>query len=568
MSEQRAAAAADAPDARAPRRRLLPSARLLRRDAVAGIPGAIGSVPDGMAASVLAGVNPVHGLYASFAGPVAGGLTASTRLMVITTTSAAALAAGSALSGVAPADRPRALFVLTVLAGLAMAAAGLVRLGRATRFVAHSVMIGFLSGVAVNIVLGQLPALLGASAEGPFALAKALDVALHPGRVDAASAAVGAGAIATMAVLARTRASSIGAVLALLVPTAVLALFGNSSVARVEDVGAIPTGLPEPALPELGALNLAVVTGALAVAAIVLIQGAGVREVAPNPSGTKSSVDRDFIAQGVANVASGLFKGQPVGGSVGQTSLNLAAGARSRWAAVFSGLWMLVILAVLSGAVGKVAMPTLAGVLIVAAVGALQPSEWSTIVRAGPQSLVALVATFLATLLLPISAAVGIGIVLSLMMQLNREAIDLRVVERVPLDDGTFLERAAPARLDGRGVAILDVYGSLLFAGARTLQSQLPDPTGAVRPVVILRLRGRVAVGATLIVVVERYAEKLRAVGGRLMLSGVDPALVRQLERTGVVPQDADSVFLAGPIVGESTRQAYEAALRWRDAGG
>ena len=333
MSEQRAAAAADAPDARAPRRRLLPSARLLRRDAVAGIPGAIGSVPDGMAASVLAGVNPVHGLYASFAGPVAGGLTASTRLMVITTTSAAALAAGSALSGVAPADRPRALFVLTVLAGLAMAAAGLMRLGRATRFVAHSVMIGFLSGVAVNIVLGQLPALLGASAEGPFALAKALDVALHPGRVEAASAAVGAGAIATMAVLARTRASSIGAVLALLVPTAVVALLGNSSVARVEDVGAIPTGLPEPALPQLGALNLAVVTGALAVAAIVLIQGAGVREVAPNPSGTTSSVDRDFIAQGVANVASGLFKGQPVGRSGRRASIwrpaRAAGGRRS-----------------------------------------------------------------------------------------------------------------------------------------------------------------------------------------------------------------------------------------------
>ena len=456
--------------------------------------------------------------------------------------------------------------MLTVLAGLAMAAAGLVRLGRATRFVAHSVMIGFLSGVAVNIVLGQLPALLGASAKGPFALAKALDVALHPGRIDAASTAVGAGAIATMAVLSRTRASSIGAVLALLVPTAVLALFGNSTVARVEDVGPIPTGLPQPALPELGALNIAVVTGALAVAAIVLIQGAGVREVAPNPSGTPSSVDRDFIAQGVANVASGLFKGQPVGGSVGQTSLNLAAGARSRWAAIFSGLWMLVILAVLSGAVGKVAMPTLAGVLIVAAVGALQPDDWSTIVRAGPQSLVALVATFLATLLLPIAAAVGIGIALSLVMQLNREAIDLRVVERVPLDDGTFLERAAPARLDGRDVAILDVYGSLLFAGARTLQSQLPDPTGAVRPVVILRLRGRVAVGATFLVVVERYAERLRAVGGRLMLSGVDPALVRQLERTGVVPRDADSVFLARPIVGESTREAYEAARRWRDA--
>ena len=73
-----------------------PERKPLKPDAVAGLPGAIGSVPDGMAASVLAGVNPIHGLYASFAGPVAGGLSVSTKLMVITTTSAAALAAGSA----------------------------------------------------------------------------------------------------------------------------------------------------------------------------------------------------------------------------------------------------------------------------------------------------------------------------------------------------------------------------------------------------------------------------------------------------------------------------------------
>jgi SulP family sulfate permease len=133
----------------APERSALPS------DALAGLPGAIGSVPDGMAASVLAGVNPIHGLYASLAGPITGGLSAGTKLMVITTTSAAALAAGSAVSGLRPEDRPAALFLLTLIAGVAMIAAGLLRLGRFTRFVSHSVMIGFLSGVAVNIVVGR-----------------------------------------------------------------------------------------------------------------------------------------------------------------------------------------------------------------------------------------------------------------------------------------------------------------------------------------------------------------------------------------------------------------------------
>ena len=162
-------------------RSVVPERRYLKPDAAAGLPGAIGGVPDGMAASVLAGVNPIYGLYAGFAGPIVGSLTARTKLMVIAPTSAAALAAGSALSAMDPADRGEALFLITLLSVGLMVAAGLLRLGRYVRFVSHSVMIGFLTGVAVNIVLGQIPDLTGAPAEGSFALAKAIDVVTHPG---------------------------------------------------------------------------------------------------------------------------------------------------------------------------------------------------------------------------------------------------------------------------------------------------------------------------------------------------------------------------------------------------
>ena len=138
--------------------------RYLGRDLLAGLPGAVDNVPDGMAAAILVGVNPVQGLYASFAGPITGGLTANTRLMVITTTSASALAAGSALSGVPAAQRPAAVPLVALIAGAALVAAGLLKLGRYTRFVSYSVMTGFLTGVAVNIVCGQIPDLTGAPA--------------------------------------------------------------------------------------------------------------------------------------------------------------------------------------------------------------------------------------------------------------------------------------------------------------------------------------------------------------------------------------------------------------------
>jgi SulP family sulfate permease len=107
-----------------------PERRYVRADIMAGLPGAISSVPDGMAAAVLVGVNPVQGLYAGFAGPVAGGLSSSTRLMVITTTSAAALAAGSALQSVPAGQRPAALLLLVLMVGVALMAAGLAGIGR------------------------------------------------------------------------------------------------------------------------------------------------------------------------------------------------------------------------------------------------------------------------------------------------------------------------------------------------------------------------------------------------------------------------------------------------------
>ena len=534
----------------------------LRGEIVAGLPGAISRVPDGMAAAVLAGVNPVQGLYASFAGPIAGGLSSNTRLMVITTTSAAALAAGSALQHVAPADRPAAVPLLVIMVGIVLAAAGIARLGRYTRFVSYSVMIGFLTGIAVNIVCGQVSDLTGAPAHGSFPLAKAVSIISHPGRINLASLLAGLAALAILAVLARTRVAVFSTLIALVIPTVVVVLAGAGSVARVGDAGDIPGGIPIPRLPDFHFLSFSLVTGALAIAAIVLVQGAGVAEAAPNTDGSRPNPNQDIIAQGVGNLASGFFRGMPVGGSVGQTAINVSAGARTRWAAIWSGVWLLVILAIFSGLVAKIAMPTLAAILIFAAIGSLRPGEIASILRTGRISQVAVITTFAATLFLPVAAAVGIGVALSLMLQLNQGAMDLTVVELIPRDDGRFEERPSPPALTSYQVTILDVYGSLLYAGARTLAAHLPDPGEARSPVVVLRLRRRTSLGATFTKVMADYADRLAAADGRLYLSGLEPDVKQQLRRTGHIGGPVRA-FEADPVVGESTRRAYLDAEAW-----
>ncbi len=540
-------------------RRALPERKTALRDLVAGLPGAISSVPDGMAAGLLAGVSPVNGLYASTVGPVAGGVTSSTRLMVVTTTSAGALATGSALSSIPAADRQGALTMLALIAGAVMIVAGILHLGRYTRFVSHSVMTGFLTGVAANIVFGQIPDLAGAPSDGSFAIEKALNVLIHPSWIDPASLIIGIVAGAIIVLLGRTPLSPYSALIALVLPTLAVILLGLNSVAEVKDAGTIPAGFPLPSLPGFSDLSFSVIGGGFAVAAIVLVQGAGVAESAPNPPGVPTSMNRNFISQGIGNVVSSLFKGQPVGGSVGQTALNVASGARTRWASIFSGLWMLLILLAFSGIIGYVAQPTLAALLIVAGVGSIRPQQILTIFRTGTISQVAMVSTFAATLFLPVAAAVGFGVALSLILQLNREAMDLKIVRLVP-SDGGWREEKPPVHLPSHEVVALDVYGSLLYAGSRTLQSRAPDPAGSTGSAVVVRLRGRTQLGATFFLVLDDYARRLGASGGRLFLSGVDPHLSAQRDRNPSAPgAQFIEVVEATDLVGESTHEAFVA---------
>ena len=534
------------------------------QSAGAGVPGAVGGVPDGMAAATLVGVNPIHGLYATAVGRIAGGLTVDSQLMIVTTTSAAALAAGSALVDVAPEDRLTSLVLLTTLAGGLMVVAGLCGLGRLTGFVSHSVMTGFLTGVSVNILLGQLDALTGTRPEGSLAIVQAWHVLRSPGTWDVPTVVVGVGSVLLLVLLARTRLAPFAAVVALVVASVGVWLLHAGSVELVSDSGAIPVGLPVPALPELGTFTLDVAVGAFAVAAIVLVQGAGVAESVPNPGGRRASPDRNFIGQGVANLAVGFMRGIPVGGSVGQTAVSTSAGARDRWAGIMSGVWVLVVLVALSGPVGAIPTATLAAVLAVASVGSIRLSAMATAWHTGGHSQVAMATTFLATLLLPVAAAVGIGAALSILLQANRESQDLRIVRLVPLDGGHYREEPVPRRLQERTVTVLDVYGSLFYAGARSLDAALPEPGSARDTVVVLRLRGRASLGATAFTVLAHYADRLGEHGGRLYVSGVDAALAAKFRTViDVRLHERIEVFPARAVLGESTADAMRHAEAW-----
>ena len=336
----------------------------VRKDIAASFINGVVSVPDGLASAALAGVNPVYGLYTTISASISGSLLVSAQLMQISTTSASALIAGQAISAYPKEQRDQALFLWFMLVGLFLVIFGLLRLGRLVRFVSHAVMTGFLLGVAVVLILDQLSPLVGFRAKGSNEIAQFVDLASHVSQFNIPTIVIGLTALGIDLGLKRTRLSTASSLFALIVPTLLVAVLDLGSVQRVNDVSSIPRGIPSLALPSLALLTPGILWSAFTLAVVIGVQGSGVSQSVENPDGSPVNPSRDMVAQGVANVASGLLSGIPAGGSVGQTALNVRVNARSRWAGVFGGVWMLIFVLLLPELVGQVPMAVLGALMI------------------------------------------------------------------------------------------------------------------------------------------------------------------------------------------------------------
>ena len=532
-------------------------------DLVAGSVLGIESVPDGLATGLLAGVNPLAGVYGYMVGTAAGALATSSAFMAVQGTGAMAILVADVSAVHDAADPARALFTLAMLTGVVMAAAGLLRLGTVLRFVSNAVMVGFINAVGVNIVLGQLANLTGYSSPHGSRLTRALDTVLHPGRLHGQSVGVGLATVVLIVLLERTPLGPLGLVVAIVTTSAVASGLGWD-VATVQDLGATLGSLPRPELPDL-TLVPALLIPALSLALVGLVQGAGISANFPNPDGSYPDPSRDFVGQGVANVASGLFQGMPVGGSVSASSLNKTAGAHSRASLVTAGVVMAIIVVAFAGPIDNLAMPALAGLLILVGLRTIKPADLASVWRTGVSQRVVLVTTFLLTIIIPLQYAVLAGVGLSVVLYVVGQSNKVTIKQRLFTADGHMIEVDPPARLPARQVVILQPYGSLFFAAAPIFAAALPAPTPHSRnTVVILRLRERSDIGSTFTDVLRRYAESLTAVASKLVLVSVNEQLTEQLRVTGLAELlGVENIYRTTDRLGEALEQAYRDALAW-----
>lgn len=541
-------------------------------DLIAGLTFAVVNVPQAMGHALLATINPVFEIYTLMIAVPVGALFTGSMFMNVSTTSALSVAAGAGLARVPASQRLEALAVLVLLVGVIQLLAGLFRLGFLLRFVSNAVMTGFLNGVAVLIILGQLGDLTGFTSPYRNSVARALHLLLNPTRIVVPTTIVGALTLALIVALLMTRLRRFAFVIAIAAAAVLLAILTIpqlptaalfDQVQTVGNIATIPRSLPQLVLPNPSFIA-PMLLPAFSLAIIGLIQGAGVSQGTPNPNGKFPNVSRDFFGQGAANLATSFVGGPPAGGSISGTALILGASAKSRSTNIFAGMFVALVVLLLAPLVERVPMPALAALLIVAGFQGLRIEQAVTVWKTSRVTAMVMAITFIATLFISLQFAVLLGVALNIVLHVLRASNKVIVTEWVLQPNGYPIEQSPPKEAPSNRFTLLYVYGSLFFAAASSIEEMLPKAERSNRAVVAIIVRGEPELGSTFLNVVRRYSEALKVRNGRLMLIGVQSPVRDQLVRTGLLAViGPENIFMVQPQIGAAVNEAVQAASRW-----
>jgi SulP family sulfate permease len=527
---------------------------------------AIVTIPGAIANGVLAGVNPVYGLYTIMTATPIAALFTSSVIMNVDSTSATSLATFDAIGSIPEDEQLAYIVVLGLLVGLFMLIFGFLKLGFVVRFISNSVMTGFLAGLGVLTILGQVGDFTGYYSDASNKVLQFIDALLHITEWDLATVVVGTLTIVLILVFSRTRLEKFSFAIAVVVATLLVALLDPETVAIVSDTSEIPQSLPTPNLPNLS-LILSMIPPALTIAIIALVQAAGVSQSIPNPDGDYPDPSGDFRGQGAGNFVMGFFGGIAAGGSLSGTSLIQSIGGRSRWANVFTGIFAAVAVLLIAPFIEAIPMPTLAGLLIVVGFGMIKWPRIETVWHTGRAPAAIMTITFIFTLFTPLQVAVALGVALHILLYVYRSAEAVRIERVVMQEDGTFIEDVAPQELSSGEIVTLMPIGSLFFAGVAEFEEHLPEIGDAHRSVVIFGLRDRDEVGSTFIRIIERYANQLDEKDNKLILAGLNERVMEQLEKTELMELlGEEDLFPVEPRFGAALEKALAAGQAWIDA--
>jgi SulP family sulfate permease len=498
--------------------------RELRSDALAGLTVAIVALPLAMALGIASGASPREGLITAIVAGLLISALGGSRVQIGGPTGAFVVV----VAGVIAAHGLDGLIVATLLAGVILIVAGYAGVGRLMRYVPMPVVTGFTAGIAVIIASSQVGDFLGLkmpSLPAEF-VAKWGAYGRSIGSVNWAAVLLGAGTLGAIIALRKLAPRAPAQLIAMLGATAAAALLHLP----VETVGdrfhSMPSGLPMPTFPSVS-LPIAreVMSSAFIIAFLAGIEALLSATVADGMTGRRHRSGQELVGMGFANIASALFSGLPATGAIARTATNIRAGARSPLAGIFHALFLLLFILAAGKWLALVPMTSLAAVLLMVAWGMSEYDRFIALIRTDAGERGVLVLTFLLTVFVDLTVAIGVGVTLAALLFMMRMSETAGLVAMNVEEEPELRDKLPP------NIEVFRFSGPLFFGVASEMLEALRRAGERPRGI-MLRMEHVPYIDATGANALATFTRQAKHSGARVVLCGLQRQPLEFLSRT------------------------------------
>ena len=504
------------------------------KDVVAGVIVAIIALPLSIALALASGVGPEQGIYTAIVAGFVISFLGGSSVQISGPTAAFA----TIVAGIVATKGMSGLIVATVLAGIILILMGAFKFGALIKFIPHTIVTGFTSGIAVTIVIGQLKDFLGlAFTHSPIETIEKVEECIATiGTMNVTALIIGLLALAIQIVWPKLNAKIPASLIAVIV-TIVIVQSMNLDVNTIGSLYEISNKLPRPSLPQFN-LQLVkdVLLDAFTIAILAAIESLLSCVVSDGMVGDQHDPNTELIAQGAGNIASGIFGGIPATGAIARTAANVKNGGRTPIAGMVHAIVLVLILVILMPYAALIPMPTIAAILFMVAYNMCGWREFVDLVKMAPKSDVfVLLVTFILTVVFDLVVAIEIGLLLAAILFLKRMA-DVAEIKsweyvEIPQDGFTVVPK---------GTLVYEVEGPMFFAAADKFMTVSVDKNTKV---VILRMRSVPAMDVSALRKLEEVHTMCKKKGITMLLSHVAEQPRRMMEKAGFVEKVGENNF-------------------------
>ncbi len=518
----------------------------LRADIVAGLTVAIVALPLSMAIAIASGVGPERGLYTAIVGGFFVSLLGGSRFQI------GGPAGAFIVLVAATVDRHGvdALLLATMISGVFLLIIGFLRLGTYVKYIPYPVTIGFTAGIAVIILASQLKDLFGLTLEGkepgPLipklgALAVALDT------ISLAAVAVSVATVAVIMIVRRYRPHWPGLLIAVALGTFAAWVLNLPIETIGSRFGGIPSALPAPALPPLSWARIqAVLPDAIAFTLLGAIESLLSAVVADSMTGRRHRSNCELVAQGAANVASSLFGGICVTGTIARTATNVRAGARGPVSGMLHAVFLLGFMVVAAPLASFIPLASLASVLAVVAWNMAEKHEFAALLRASPGDALVLLSTFLLTIFRDLTEGILVGFGLGTLLFMHRMAHAVEVESVRPVAEDDVPDAAATGgrqpydvgAATDRDVVVYRISGAFFFGAAASVINAL-ERLAEHPKVYVVDFSAVPVIDSTAAATIDGFLRKAERHGAKVVISGAREPVRHVLSTHGIRPPRA-----------------------------